>query len=202
MNRYIEEMRRALVEFYNTQKRINAERADAMKKYNQEFQGDVLSRLMEESGTAYDKARYRIESAKADALASIEAWEKLDGSKLTDDAKLLKYDLPPSQFYELAKKYKNNGTMCLVLAQYAEKKNREKESPDYFGWIDTSLIPTRKSLEEAYQYFYNNAITRLGSLYDGNQTPYITFEMMENGTKNFGAECPANIQYFNVLPNS
>ena len=50
MNRYIEEMRRALVEFYNTQKRINAERADAMKKYNQEFQGDVLSRLMEESG--------------------------------------------------------------------------------------------------------------------------------------------------------
>ena len=49
MNKYIEEMRRALVEFYNTQKRINAERSDAMKKYNQEFQGDVLSRLMDEA---------------------------------------------------------------------------------------------------------------------------------------------------------
>lgn len=116
-------MRKALVEFYNTQKRINAERADAMKKYAHEFQEGVLNRLMEESGAACDNARYKIEKAKADALASIEAWARLDGSKLTDDARLLKYDLPPAQFYELAKKYKNNGTMCFVLAQYAEKKN-------------------------------------------------------------------------------
>ena len=52
MNKYIEEMRKALVEFYNTQKRINAERADAMKKYAHEFQEGVLNRLMEESGAA------------------------------------------------------------------------------------------------------------------------------------------------------
>ena len=202
MNKYIEEMRKALVEFYNTQKRINAERADAMKKYAHEFQEGVLNRLMEESGAACDNARYKIEKAKADALASIEAWARLVGSKLTDDARLLKYDLPPAQFYELAKKYKNNGTMCFVLAQYAENKNQEKESPNSFGWLDTSLVPTRESLQAAYQYFYDNAITKLESLYDGNQTPFITFEMMESGTKNFGAEAPSNIQYINVLPNA
>ena len=114
---------------------------------------------------------------------------------------MLKLDLPKEQVYELAKKYRNNGTMCLAIFEYAEKKNKEHSSLDMHGWIATSLITTKESISKAYQYFYDSALSLLESIYDGNSNPMITFDMLQGSVQGFGNESPANEQYYNVLPN-
>lgn len=59
-------------------------------------------------------------------IGEAERWGKLDGSKLTDDAKLLEADLADTETFERLKaKYADNATMLQALKRYGERKNEE-----------------------------------------------------------------------------
>lgn len=55
--------------------------------------------------------------------AAVDKWSMPDGSKLTDDAKLLVADFPMNraQFQMFCDKYKSNSTMLMLLSQYADR---------------------------------------------------------------------------------
>jgi len=95
-------------------------RVEKLKAHQDEERKNAISAIQEEQ----EKAR-----------AAVAEWARLDGSKITDDAKLLEYGgVTPQQFSELAKKYRDNGTMCQVLRNYGEKHNAQlrKESREVF----------------------------------------------------------------------
>ena len=79
----------------------------------------------------------KLERARATAVDTItkaagaghkeaEAWGRLDGSKLTDDVKLLDAGLvDKAEFDRLKEKYSGNYTMLHALRKYGEKQNKE-----------------------------------------------------------------------------
>lgn len=55
--------------------------------------------------------------------AAVDKWSMPDGSKLTDDAKLLAADFPmnQAQFQMFCDRYRDNSVMLTLLAQYADR---------------------------------------------------------------------------------
>jgi hypothetical protein len=94
----------------------------------------------------------------ADGNRRAEEWARLDGSKITSDAKLLDFDLSPAEYGELVERYKENGTMSRLLFAYGEKRNQaraekhpgEATSPFDEGYFDTSTVPTKESKSREY----------------------------------------------------
>lgn len=54
---------------------------------------------------------------------AVDKWNELDGSKLSDDAKLLEMNIPMNQvqFQQLCTKHKDNSLMLSLLCQYADR---------------------------------------------------------------------------------
>lgn len=139
MNQTIQKMKTALSAYYNKAKEISPV-IDRMKK---ELLPDVAAERAEKLYQDLNAIRYnakeQIRSAAAEGRAAAEKWGMLNGSDLTDDAKLLQAGLTLTQkdFDDLCLKYKNNGSMCRLLAEYAEKQNQRVIPADPDQAIDT-----------------------------------------------------------------
>lgn len=105
------------------------------------------------------KNRLQAKKAEADAVFSAEIdagdkraaeWAKLDGEKITTDAKLLDFDLEPSEYEELVDRYKDNGTMSRLLFKYGEKKNAAEQGKPNGKYYAIHAVPTRET--KAYEY--------------------------------------------------
>lgn len=79
---------------------------------------------------AYENTINEIEHIRRSHTEAVDKWNELDGSKLSDDAKLLEMDLPMNQvqFQQLCTKHKDNSLMLSLLCQYAD---RHKDSNLY-----------------------------------------------------------------------
>lgn len=90
----------------------------------------------------------------------------LDGDKIKDgDMKLLKFDLSPEQFESIVNRNKNNGTMCFILKQYAEKHEKHETKDDAIpAWNSLAFaaveVPTVDEKIMAYNAFAESAICR------------------------------------------
>lgn len=90
------------------------------------------------TGKVFAERRKEIEDQRAAAIAAaqgeinrlhqehdaaVDKWSMPDGSKLTDDAKLLAADFPmnQAQFQMFCDKYRDNSVMLTLLAQYADR---------------------------------------------------------------------------------
>ena len=82
-------------------------------------------RLRGEMHTARVEAENTIYSAHQRGANYIKSWFTLDGSKLTDDVKLLEIGVTPAQYRQLLEKYKSNFTMLSALARYADNQNAQ-----------------------------------------------------------------------------
>lgn len=79
--------------------------------------------LEDQRAAAIAAAQREINRLHQEHDAAVDKWSMPDGSKLTDDAKLLAADFPmnQAQFQMFCDKYRDNSVMLTLLAQYADR---------------------------------------------------------------------------------
>ena len=119
------------------------------------------------------KAQAVIDGERDAQMRALEAWNTMDGGKLTDDAKLLDSNLVTvGQFPGMVEKYRDNATMCAALARYAERRNAEARKQAGFGNVPEDLypvgiIPTAASRAEAISKTAAGAYSVIGMIDNG-----------------------------------
>lgn len=102
------------------------------REINKQVQMETLARVNAEQqhkklkaqrSAAYTEAIQEIEHIRRSHTEAVDKWNELDGSKLSDDAKLLEMDLPMNQvqFQQLCTNHKDNSLMLSLLCQYADR---------------------------------------------------------------------------------
>ena len=124
MNKNAETMRNALKNY-----KAKRDTADARIKQIRDLYGEEAAQHeAERQNKALKAARTEVEStiraASGEGRRAAEAWGVMDGSKLTDDIKLLDAGLVDvDTFNGLKARYKDNSTMLSALRKYGEKQN-------------------------------------------------------------------------------
>ena len=121
MNRHFETIANLLDGMNNTFKKSREAMAENREKLQQYYAQQANNEIMKKLLTAAFETQEKIEKERDAALQDLEKDAELSGAAITADVKLLDFDLSPEQFAALAKKYKNNPTMSLLLLKYAEK---------------------------------------------------------------------------------
>lgn len=140
--------------------------------YTAEIATKEIEAIDKELGEERQQAIAEIEAVQAAAEKEIERWGRLDGSEITDDAKLLSFGIvTPDQFAVLVEKYKSNSTMSNILYEYGKNRNSKlvEGQGEYF---DTSHIPTVEKRMREVQHVTTRAISII--------------EMIDNGFMGYG----------------
>lgn len=198
MNEQLNTMRKALLNY----KKAVDEANENMALNKQYFQQDKLEEANKPIKDKLEKARKQAEAtirkAQEDGRAKVRAWGKLDGDKITSDAKLLDYGVTPEQFGELVTRYEDNGTMLTLLKTYADKKNADKGKGG--PYYDATMIPSVQERENAYDAFASSALDLLSNLsgkddfFMGANSP-----MTQTAVEKFGEETGFNTNLISLL---
>lgn len=199
MNQYLKEMKDALTTAYQEAKRHASDVATARETYLPDAAAREISRLDSAHEQAQRAARDSILAARDRGIASAKAWGKLDGSKITDDAKLLKLDLSSEEFEDLVERYKHNATMLHMLAQYAE--THRKGEPGQIGetWYPLSWIPTVESKVAAYSRMADSAIATLNAMNGSGWGRGVDSPIVAASVEQFGQPDPLTEELLYVL---
>ena len=124
MNQYIENMKNALMN-YNSEKQKSVQRQNEIRElYGEEAAKKEYARLENHLKSARNTAEAAIREAYSEGVYLAEQWGKMDGSKLTDDVKLLDADLVDTDTFEkLKSRHQGNATMLMALKKYGERQN-------------------------------------------------------------------------------
>ena len=151
MNNYIPRMKDAILDYLSAAQRVQKTLAAGRAIYNADGIAAEEKRLGAELAKARADAEARIDAVYQEASAEASAWGRLDGSRLTDDVKLLEgQGVTPAQFKELVERYQDNFTMLDQLKKYGERMNetevkaaREAGKRDemFVGSYDVHNIP-------------------------------------------------------------
>lgn len=196
MNTYLQSMKNVLTNYYNAAKSYEEKEAQAKQRYQPDVAAEEIKKL--DAALEADKraAIGAITEAKDKAIEAARRWGALDGSKIDDgDMKLLKFDLSPEQFEAMVERHKKNGTMCFILAQYAEKHNRQETKPGEFGLtgrLNPLIIPTVEEKINAYTKFAESAISTIDNMTGFGWGKGVGNPVSENSVKNFGEPNPIN----------
>ena len=195
---YIETMKGALNRAYNALQERNTAIDTAKKRYQPEAARGEIDRINSKFESVVNSSRTTIQNAYDDAINSVKKWAVLYGKNITEDARLLKYDLSPDQFATLVSRHKNNATMCYVLSQYALQHSKSEtddtDSMYYKGVI--KQIPTQASKEQAYNLFYSDAMSLLGTISGASITPVFG---LKGSVEAFGKLSAFNADLFSVI---
>ena len=124
MNKNIEDMRTALKTYKNAKQGMDKRLEDIQARYGDEALKREHERLISGLKTAKETAKNTIENAYLAGMVAVDEWAKLDGGKLTDDAKLLDAGLvDPENFDRLVDRYQDNATMLYALRYYGMRQN-------------------------------------------------------------------------------
>ena len=85
--------------------------------------------------------------------------------------------------------------MCFILAQYAEKHNRQETKPGEFGLtgrLNPLIIPTVEEKINAYTKFAENAISTIENMTGYGWGKGVGSPAIESSVKNFGNPNPMN----------
>lgn len=107
-----------------------------------------------------DETRAKIEGIYKEATASVEAWGKLDGSKIdADDTAILNggFPLTAQQLRAMARKHEGNYTMLAKIQQYAT---------DHKLISELGYVPTAADKRRVYEDFQTSALRLLGAVYE------------------------------------
>lgn len=183
MNKHVETMKNAVTNYRKTVRAAIAKMDENTRLYKPEEADKANAAIMAQLEKDRDTVKGLIAEARDAGQRDVDAWGKLDGAKITDDAKLLDAGaVNPDQFRGLVQKYQDNSTMLQLLANYAEKQNGESGGFsavwNYGGkgnvarqqrHFDTSGLPTVESKRAAF----NNAAAAAMNMADsiGDLTP-------------------------------
>lgn len=196
MNTYIQSMKNVLNNFYNAAKTYNDKVAQAGERYKPDVAAEEVKKLDAQLEADKRAAIDAITEAKDKGIEAAKRWGALDGDKINDgDMKLLKFDLSPEQFEAMVERHKKNGTMCFILAQYAEKHNRQETKPGEFGLtgrLNPLIIPTVEEKINAYTKFAESAISTIDNMTGYGWGKGVGSPAIESSVKNFGSPNPMN----------
>lgn len=168
MNAYLQAMKTALVGYYNAAKTCEGKAQEARKIYQQDVASGVVKKLFAQLQENKAAAIDAINEARDKGIEAAQRWGTLDGSKINDgDMKLLKFDLSPEQFETIVDRNRNNGTMCFILKQYAEKHAKhEKKEDEVPMWNALAMVdvPTAEAKVQAYNSFADSAIASIHNM--------------------------------------
>ena len=126
MNKNAETIKNALLTYKGLREAADARIKQIRETYGEEAgraEAEIQSKRLSQARAT---AESTIQNAHGEGRRAAEAWGTLDGSKLTDDIKLLDAGLVDREaFNGLKNRYKDNATMLSALRKYGEKKNAE-----------------------------------------------------------------------------
>lgn len=203
MNKYIQQMKNALNTYYNAAKAAESEKEKARNIYQHDVAEAQSQKIDSDLWNKKQVAIDTIVNAKDDGIAEAKRWGVLDGNKINDgDMKLLKFDLSPEQFETIVERNRNNGTMCFILKQYAEKHGRKEMKQDEvpeWNELATVTIPTVEEKTKAYEIFYNSAIGIIENMSGYGWGKGVDGFGVESTVKSFGEPNQMNYTLLEVL---
>ena len=124
MNQNAEKIRKALQTYKEKREAADARIAQIRELYGEEAAQHEAERQNKTLKQARTEVEGTIRAATGEGRRAAEAWGRMDGSKLTDDIKLLDAGLVDVEtFNELKGRYADNHTMLSALRKYADKQN-------------------------------------------------------------------------------
>lgn len=123
MNTYLAQMRDALSSYYTTAQRLMAQKEKNSETYQAEVAEEQNRGIDSQLSRLYTDTWKKLQDAQAAGIVQAEKWGELDGSKITDDLRLLggHFELKKPQVEALVEKYRGNGTMSQAIAKYARE---------------------------------------------------------------------------------
>ena len=189
----ITKMRNALKTFLEA----SADAAKEIKRNDEIYRPDAAleaNRIVAaRRNTAENAARTEIEAAAAAGKAKAEAWGRMDGAKITEDAKLLQFSMTPEQFKELVERHRGNGTMIHLLRQYAIEQNT-KNGAGLFQHVEkyfpVAELPTLEKKIDAYEKYRGYALQLLPRIAEHPELSGIIEEVDNFGVRHPGTPEP------------
>ena len=161
----------AAVKKYYTEAQIAAGKMQRNNEiYTSEFAEPENEKVKQQLQIARQAAEDAIAEAQAAGRAEALKWGELDGTKITDDARLLDFDISPDQFSKLVEKHRTNGTMLSLLKNYGDRQNEKYQQKEGKTgempkvYYPTGSIPTAEMKAEVYDKFAAGARNLLSSI--------------------------------------
>ena len=149
MREYLEQMKSAIVTFYELAKGQRAKIEHERVTYAEDSFKRLYDERMAEMQGWKNTADAEIARARDAAIATY-ADRTLHGSDLTDDVRLLQLELTPEQWAELVDRYRTNNTMLTALRQYADRRNASNHTGSIPRQYNTMIIPTFEAEAERW----------------------------------------------------
>lgn len=172
MNQNAERIKTALKDY-----KAKRETADARINQIREMYGEEAAQHeAERQNKTLKQARAAVEetirAAHGEGRRAAESWGRLDGSKLTDDIKLLDAGLVDVEaFKDLKARYKDNSSMLAALKKYADKQNaaamkeaHEKGDLPLAEPYETRDIPTAEGKAKSWDRARDSALDMLDAM--------------------------------------
>ena len=153
-NVYIQRTKDLILDYLGKAQETERKISEGRKIYQPDSMEQEEKRLRGELAKARKATEEKLDGIYHEASASARDWGKLDGSKLTADAKLLEgQGVTPEQFTDLVNRYSENYTMLDQLRKYGDAQNKaaEREYREHGGKTfppvpyDTTSIPSADS---------------------------------------------------------
>ena len=200
MNNYLNKMKDVLIKQYKAELKAQEEIEKAKNRYKDDVAVKEELRILNTLEPLRRSAIDDITDIKEAAIKSVNVWASLNGDKISNDVKLLKYDLNNDQFKELVTRHKNNATMCFILAQYGNKRNEQLlTNQETDNLLDVAIVPTVENKIKAYTAFYDSATSLINTMASRSLGQPIISWATEDGVKTFGEPTQLNMDYLKVL---
>ena len=125
MNNYIQRTKDTILEYLSKAQRTAAKIQEGYSIYQKDAMEREEKRLRDELAKSRREIEAKLDGIYHEASAGAREWGRLDGSKLTADARLLQSQgVTPEQFKELVNRYSDNYTMLDALRKYGEAQNK------------------------------------------------------------------------------
>ena len=168
-------IRNALKTYKTTVDNARTRLEQVKRDFGDEAESRERERLENQIKNARNQAEAVIRDSHREAVEHTMKWGQLDGSKLTDDAKLLTAGLvDPAEFDRLKVKYHDNATMLTALKKYGDQENAkslEKAHKDGQSFVPVSYdvhdISTADDRVVNWNKFQKSAVDRLDMI-DGS----------------------------------
>ncbi len=164
MNQNVKTMKDALASYHQKAKKADEAISKARSEYKPEVANERIDRIESELKQERAKTIDIIRRASEQGKAEIKKRYELNPADITDDAKLLQSGFPMNQadFDSMCRKYESNGTMCRILAEYAETRNKKVQAlhpKEVFpeGYLHTMNLPNEKAMTDRYDRLVTSA---------------------------------------------
>ena len=157
MNAYIESIKGAIYTYKQRRDNATERIKETAEVYGKEA-GDREKEIQSKKLAPYRaEAEAAIKEAYRRGVSGVNDWAKLDGAKLTDDAKLLDADLVSKEDFEALKaKYAGNYTMLQALRRYGDRHNEmERQENQKNGWLALGEAYKTKDIPTAEEKLHN-----------------------------------------------